>query len=94
MLILLTNVDQKSLETEELGDKWQSKTLFLVVFDPCLSIVRSVFDCPLSGVSKTCLKRPLKNRANKELMTNGSLMKVKSIAECSPCGSALSDNRS
>ena len=34
--------------------------------------------------SKTCLKRPLKNRQkNLILMTNGSLMEVKSIAECS-----------
>ena len=40
-LIILTNVDQKSLDTEFLiaicrltGDKWQSKTLFLVNFDP------------------------------------------------------------
>ena len=32
--------------------------------------------------SKTCVKRPLKNRHN-ILMTNGSLMKVESIAECS-----------
>ena len=32
--------------------------------------------------SKTCLKRPLKNRQNMVLRTNGSLMKVKSIAEC------------
>ena len=33
--------------------------------------------------SKTCLKRPLKNKP-KILMTNGSLIKVESIAECSP----------
>ena len=36
--------------------------------------------------SKTCVKRPLKNRQNKylkESKTNGSLMKVKSIAQCS-----------
>ena len=33
--------------------------------------------------SKTCAKRPLKNRQKKILMTNGSLMKVESIAECS-----------
>ena len=40
MSILLTDVDQKSIETEFLiaicrltGDKWQSKTLFLAVFD-------------------------------------------------------------
>ena len=32
--------------------------------------------------SKTCVKRPLKNRQTKILMTNGSLMKAKSIAEC------------
>ena len=34
--------------------------------------------------SKTCQKRPLKSRQKKVLMANGSLMKVKSIAECSP----------
>ena len=34
--------------------------------------------------SKICLKRPLKIDKTKILMTNGSLMKVKSIAECSP----------
>ena len=33
--------------------------------------------------SKTCVKRPLKNRQNKAmiLITNGSLMNVESIAE-------------
>ena len=36
-----------------------------------------------SKYSKTCLKRPLNNRQNKGLKTNGSLMKVESIAECS-----------
>ena len=50
--------------------------------------------------SKTCLKRPLKKDKTKVLMENGSLMKVKSIAECSPWSilqyfwPALSDNRS
>ena len=34
--------------------------------------------------SKTRHKRPLKNRKKAVLMTNGSLMKVQSIAECSP----------
>ena len=34
--------------------------------------------------SKTCLKWPLKHRQKKILMTIGSLMKVESIAECSP----------
>ena len=33
--------------------------------------------------SKTCLKRPLKIDKIKILMTDGSLMKVESIAECS-----------
>ena len=55
--ILSRNVDQKSLETEfsiaicrHTGDKWQSKTLFLSIFDPRSSIVDSVFDCRLPGV--------------------------------------------
>ena len=46
MFILLTSVDQKSLKTEFLiaiyrptGNKWQSKTLFLVIFDPRSLIV-------------------------------------------------------
>ena len=45
-LIPSTNVDQKSSETEfsiaicrPTGDKWQSKTLFLAIFDPQSSIV-------------------------------------------------------
>ena len=39
--------------------------------------------------SKTCVKQLLKIDKSNVLMTNGGLMKVKSIAECSP---ALSDN--
>ena len=34
--------------------------------------------------SKTCLKWPPKIDKTKILMTNGNLMKVKNIAECSP----------
>ena len=34
--------------------------------------------------SKTCLKQPLKKDKTKILITNGSLMKIESIAECSP----------
>ena len=34
--------------------------------------------------SKTCVKRPIKKDKTKILMTNGSLMQVESIAECSP----------
>ena len=37
----------------------------------------------LRAYCKTCLKRPLKYRQKNVLMTNGSLMKVESIAECS-----------
>ena len=37
-----------------------------------------------SQYSKTCLKQPLKKDKTKILITNGSLMKVESIAECSP----------
>ena len=61
--ILSTNVDQKSLETEFLiaicrptGNKWQSKTLFLVIFDQRLSIVKSIFDCRLPGVMSVSVK--------------------------------------
>ena len=55
---LSTNVDQESLETEFLiaiCDKWQSETLFLLVFDQCSSIVKSFFDCrlPVVGLSFT-----------------------------------------
>ena len=46
MLILSTNVDPRSLETElstavcrPTGDKWQSKTLFPAICDLCSSIV-------------------------------------------------------
>ena len=54
-----TNVDIKLLETEFsiaichlTGDKWQLKTLFLKSFGPSSWIVKSVFDCRLSGVRK------------------------------------------
>ena len=57
MLILSTNVDKKFLETEfliviclQIGDKWQSKTLFLSIFDRRSSIVKNVFDCRPSAV--------------------------------------------
>ena len=61
MSILLRNVDKKTLETEfssgicrPTGDKWQSKTLFLAIFDTCLLIVKSGFDCRLPGVRLKC----------------------------------------
>ena len=58
MSTLSTKVDRKLLEIEFLidicrltGDKWQSKTLFLSIFDRRSSIVKSIFDCHLPGVS-------------------------------------------
>ena len=50
-----------------------------------------IFYLYIVSYNLTCLKRPLKYRQNghsnidktKVLMTNGSLMKVESIAECS-----------
>ena len=59
MPILLRNVDQKLIGTVFLiaichhtGDKWQSKTLFLSIFDPRSWIVDSFLDCCLPGVLK------------------------------------------
>ena len=37
-----------------------------------------------TNYSKTCVKLPLKKDKTKILMTNGSLMKVENIVECSP----------
>ena len=61
--ILLRNINQKWLEIEfsiaicyqcaicrHICDKWQSKTLFVSIFDPRSSIVDSVFDCHLPCV--------------------------------------------
>ena len=59
--ILLRRVDKKSLETEfsiaicrHSDDKWQSKTLFLLIFDPRLLIADIIFDCRLLGVGMDC----------------------------------------
>ena len=55
--ILSMNENQKSIETvfsiaicRPTGDKWQSKTLFLSIFDPRSSIVDNVFDYRLPSV--------------------------------------------
>ena len=57
--MLSRNVDQKSIETmfsiaycHPTGDKWQSKTLFISIFDPLRSFVDNVFDCHLLGVGE------------------------------------------
>ena len=59
MLILLTNVDPRWLETElstavccPAGDKWQSKTLFPANCDPRSSMVQNIFDCRLFDMIK------------------------------------------
>ena len=53
-----TNVDQKSIVTvisiaicRQSVDKWQSKTLFLMIFDLRSSIVLTFSDCRLSGAN-------------------------------------------
>ena len=50
------------------------------------SMERAASDMKELVYSKTCLKRPPESRQTKILMTNGSLMKVESIAECSLWG--------
>ena len=48
------------------GDKWQSKTLFLLIFDLRSLIVKSIFNCRLSVVKIKPLKclSELKQAAN------------------------------
>ena len=54
MSMLSTNVDKNSFDIRrQSGDKLQLKTLFLAIFDQHSSIVKSVFDCRLSGVFYT-----------------------------------------
>ena len=62
--------------------------------------VQQIFKTSVKCIySKTCVKRPLKIDKTNILITNGSLMKVTSIAECSACSilqwfwPVLSDNR-
>ena len=57
--LISTKVVPKSSETEfsiaicrPTGDKCQSKTLFLAFFDSRSSVVKIVFDCRLSDVSR------------------------------------------
>ena len=63
---------------------WGFKSYFSAIFQ---SYICDISLTKPFQYSKTCVKQPLKNRQNKEskiLMTNGSLMKVKNNAECSP----------
>ena len=36
--------------SQQIGNKWQLKTLFLAIFDLGSLIVKSVYNCPLSSV--------------------------------------------
>ena len=54
----------------------------LIITFQCMSFNQIHFTFTLY-YSKTCVKRPLKNRQTEVFMTNGSLMKVECIAECS-----------
>ena len=60
-----------------LSNNWSWKPIF------CL-FEKGLFTLVLL-YSKTCVKQSLKIDKTNILMTNGSLMKVESIAECSPC---------
>ena len=84
MLILLTNVDQKSFETEFLiaicrltDDKWQLKTLFSSDFDSHLSIFKSVFNCYLYSVCWT-----VKINLKKNLFDTGYQIRMALINLC------------
>ena len=51
--------ERRSIYRSPTGDNWQSKTLFLAILYPRSSIVKSVFDCRLSGVNMLRLSRLL-----------------------------------
>ena len=106
-VFLRKNIDaerrSKSLETElsiaicrPIGDKWQSKTLLLAIFDPRSTIVKSVFDCRLSCVqfrSKPSLKiadtpatTPIQSWLAQRFHSSKNVMGVRHVrASCSKC---------
>ena len=59
------------------GDKWQSKTLFLVIFDVHSSIDKSVFHCHLSGVLLILLMSKPQNILLMHLGLNILLMRLR-----------------
>ena len=61
---------------------WDQTHLFNFLFSLLMLHSKDLFTFFSRHYIETCVKRPLKNRQNKVLMTNGSLMKVESIAEC------------
>ena len=73
--VCFPNVEQWILDSCALGNVFKLLMLYEVWMDGQLNNLI---------YSKTCEKRPLRNRQIKILMTKGSLMKVKSIVECSP----------
>ena len=83
-------VDSSRAEPASFSITWKkisfSLKLYLAIFAGNTLHARS-FDWMVNSVfmySKPCVKRSLKNRQNKDLYENGSLVKVKSIVECSP----------
>ena len=55
-LILLTNIDHSVFGA--IGNKWQSKTLFLAIFDlRSLIVIKTIFNCRLPVVSMSQVKR-------------------------------------
>ena len=102
--IELSNARRIIIKTQPCLELFKLNVLFLYLLRLCrLPIFSNSLDqgqAPRNVNSKTCLKRPFKIGKTEILMTNDSLMKVKSIAECSPWSilqyfwPALSDNRS
>ena len=83
MPILSRNIDQKSIETEfsiaicrPTGDKCQSKTLFLSIFDPRSSIADNVLDCRLSGVKSLASRG-----SDKQLVQLGTYINTRQLTE-------------
>ena len=62
-------------------DRWQW-CVTAIFSQHCIEVIES-FTYLNQIYSKTCLKRPLKIDKTKVFKTNGSLMEVESIAECS-----------
>ena len=83
------DVDFLGNQTEEYMEDFRAKNAKLYwrlfVFPiPTVAVMNGKLSCNFSwSYSKTCLKRPLRTDKTKVLKTNGSLMKVESIAECS-----------
>ena len=77
------------------GDKWQLKTLFLAIFDPSTSIVKSFFICCLSDVGfyqcvKTFLTFPWTNQKHRRKKYKNIQLDLTSRIENCVCTGPLS----